>query len=203
MFNFTRLLTSQVDEIAQLLTLTFEKDSGISQICNAEGEELHRRLRFLFRTVLTIQATANQRMLSVAHDERVIGVAVIQEPESYFPVWAQIQGLLQVSLGISPVVAWHIWQNLRILEQYHPPEPHYYLLYLGVHPTFQGRGYARTLLDSLHAFSEAHPISKGVYLETVKPQNVTLYEYFGYHLKAQVNIKGMESFIMFRPNLLK
>jgi ribosomal protein S18 acetylase RimI-like enzyme len=71
---------------------------------------------------------------------------------------------------------------------------------LGVHPNFQRKGYARALLEVLHARSEAHPTSIGVYLETANPQNVALYKYFGYHLKAQVNINGVENFIMFRPN---
>lgn len=195
-----QLDASQIDEMAQLLALAFKKGSGLSQICNAEGEELHRRLYFLFRTELAMQTVANQLVLSVWKDTQVTGVAVIQEPGSRFPLWAKIWGLLQVSRGVSPVVAWHIWKNVRILERHHPPEPHYYLLHLGVHPNFQGRGYARTLLDALHARSEAHPRSIGVYLETANPQNLAFYNYFGYHLKTQVNIKGVETFIMFRPN---
>jgi hypothetical protein len=39
-----KLDASQVDAIAQLLAIAFENGSGLSQICNAEGEELHRRL---------------------------------------------------------------------------------------------------------------------------------------------------------------
>jgi ribosomal protein S18 acetylase RimI-like enzyme len=71
---------------------------------------------------------------------------------------------------------------------------------LGVHPNFQKKGYARALLEALHARSEAHPTSIGVYLETANPHNVAFYKYFDYHLKAQVNINGVENFIMFRPN---
>lgn len=198
--NAHQLDASQVDEIAHLLALAFAPGSGLSQICHAEGEELHRRLHFLFRSGFALQAAANQPMLSITKDEQVIGVAVIQKPESRFPLWSQIWWLLQVSFGISPVVAWHIWQSVRILERYHPPKPHHYLIFLGVHPDFQGKGYARTLLDALHACSEADPLSIGVYLETANPQNVAFYQYFGYHLTAQVNIKGVENYIMFRPN---
>jgi ribosomal protein S18 acetylase RimI-like enzyme len=201
--NAHQLDASQVDELAQLLAIAFEKGSGVSQICNAEGEELHRRLHFLFRTGLTMQAAANQPVLSVMKDAQVTGVAVIQEPVSCFSVWVQIQWLLQVSVGISPVVAWQLWQNLRILERHHPPKPHYYLRLLGVHPSFQGKGYARALLDALHTRSEADPRSTGVYLETANPQNVAFYTYFGYHLLAEININGVENFIMFRPNLLR
>lgn len=196
-----QLEACQVDEIAQLLALAFENGSGLSQICNAQGEELRRRLRFLFRAGYTLQSAANQPLLRVTKDAQVAGVAVIQEPESYFPLWTQIQWLLQVSVGVSPLVAWRLWQNMRILERHHPPEPHYYLVFLGVHPHFQGKGYARALLDALHARSESHPLSRGVYLETANPRNVPFYQYFGYELKTQVNIKGVDNFILFRPNL--
>jgi hypothetical protein len=84
--NAHKLDASQVDELAQLLAIAFEKGSGVSQICNAEGEELHCRLHFLFRTGLTMQA-ANQPVLSVMKDAQVTGVAVIQEPVSCFSVW--------------------------------------------------------------------------------------------------------------------
>jgi len=79
-----KLNASQVDEIAQLLALAFENGSGLSQICNAEGEELHRRLHLLFRAGLALQAAANQVVLSVTQDDLVTGVAVMQEPESAF-----------------------------------------------------------------------------------------------------------------------
>lgn len=193
----------QIDEIVKLLALTFEQGSGLSQICNAKGEELRRRLCFLFHTLLTMPGDGNQQVLSVKKNAQLIGVAVIQEPNSHFPLWSQIQGLLRVCLAISPKVAWHLWQNVKILEQHHPLEPHYYLLFLGVHPNFQKQGYARILLDTLHALSEAHPCSTGVYLETANPQNVNLYQHFGYHITAQVNIKGVETFSLFRANSLK
>lgn len=124
----------------------------------------------------------------------------MREPEIGFPLWAQIHWLLKVSFEISPVVSWYLWQSLRILERHHPSEPHYYLMLLGVHPNFQKKGYARALLEALHARSEEHPPSIGVYLETAKEQNVAFYKYFGYPVKTQVNINGVENFIMFRPN---
>lgn len=195
-----KLDPSQVDELAQLLALAFEKGSGVSKICNAEGKELQRRLHFLFRTGLTVQAAANQPVLSITKDEQIIGIAVIQEPASSFSILAQIRWFLAISLGISPLVTWQLWQNLRILERHHPPQPHYYLRLLGVHPSFQGKGYARILLDTLHAHSAADSRSTGVYLETANSQNIAFYKYFGYHLQAVVNIDGVENFIMFRPD---
>lgn len=62
---------SQIEHIAQLLALAFENGSGLSQICNAEGDELRRRLRCLFRIGLLLQAAAKQQVLSIAQGDRV------------------------------------------------------------------------------------------------------------------------------------
>ncbi len=194
---------SQGDQIVHMLALAFENGPGISKICKAEGEELRRRLRLLFRAGSAMQAAANQPILILMKEDRTIGVAVFQEPGSDFPLWAQFRWLLQVSFGIGPLVAWRIGQNSQILERHHPPEPHYYLTLLAIHPSFQGRGYARFLLDALHRCSEAHSISRGIYLETANPKNVKLYEHFGYHLMMQLDLSGIETFLMFRPNQLQ
>lgn len=194
---------AQIEKIAQLLALAFDKGGGLSQICKAKGKELRPRLHLVFRSRIAMQVAANQPILGVIKDAQVIGVAVFQEPGSYFPVWEQIRCLLQVIFGVSPLVAWRIWRNLSISERYHPLEPHYSLTLLGVHPDFQGRGYARTLLEALNGCSEAHPLSTGVYLETGNPRNVSLYEHFGYHTTAQLNINSIETFVMFRPNQSK
>lgn len=195
---------AQIENIAQLLALAFDNGSGFSQmICQAKGKELRRRLHRLFRVGIAMQVAANQPILGVIKDAQVIGVAVFQEPGRYVPVGKQMRCLLQVIFGISPFVAWRIWRNLSILQRYHPLEPHYSLSLLGVHPDFQGRGYARTLLEALHELSEAHPLSTGVYLETGNPRNVPWYEHFGYHTTSQLKINCMETFIMFRPNQSK
>lgn len=198
--NSHKIDDSQIDEIAQLLAIAFENGSGLSQICKAQGQELNRRLYVLFRIMLAIQAAAHRSVLTVTPGTRVAGVAVIQEPENQVPLKVQICGFLQVNLSISPAVAWQLWQSIRILERYHPPEPHHYLMFLGVHPEFQRQGYGRALLDELHARSEVHPRSTGVYLETANPKNVEFYQYFGYHLLAQVPIRDVKNYIMFRPN---
>lgn len=195
---------AQIENISQLLALAFDNGSGLSQIiCKAKGKELRRRLHVLFRADIAMQVAANQPMLGVIKDAQVIGVAVFQEPGSYFPVWEQIRWLLQVIFGVSPLVALRIWRILRILERYHSLEPHYYLNLLAVHPDFQGKGHAHTLLEALHARSEAHPLSAGVYLKTGNPRNVSFYEHFGYQITAQLKISSIETFLMFRPNQSK
>ncbi|MFB2876868.1 GNAT family N-acetyltransferase [Floridanema aerugineum] len=193
---------TQINKIAEFLAMAFEDSSGLSQICKtkAKGKKVLTSLYLLFRATITMQVAAKQPILAVIKDSQVIAVAVFQEPENHLPIREQIRWLRQVIFGISPFVAWNILDNLRLLAPYHPQEPHYYLSLLGVHPLFQGKGYARPLLDTLHALSKTHSLSTGIYLETANPYNVTLYQHFGYYTTNKLNINGIDTFTMFRPN---
>lgn len=201
-FDVVKPNNQEGERIIQLLVCAFENGSGISQICQAEGEgeELRRRLYLVFQMAIAMQAAAKQPILTVMKDAQIVGVAIFAEPESIFPLSLKVYSFIQISFGASPAVAWRIWKNNIILKKYHPPEPHYYLTLLGVHPNFQKRGIARALLDELHSRSDAHPLSTGIYLETANSRNVSLYQHFGYHLMTQLDINGLETFLMFRPN---
>ena len=60
------------------------------------------------------------------------------------------------------------------------PDPHWYVMVLGVAPAFQGQGYARSLMQPL--FDRADLEGLPCYLETTQPKNVGLYERFGFRV---------------------
>lgn len=67
---------------------------------------------------------------------------------------------------------------LNKLHEKHAPFPHTHLLHIGVEPDLQRRGYGGKLLRHLIAELDAH--RRPCYLETAKPENVPLYEHFGF-----------------------
>jgi len=86
-------------------------------------------------------------------------------------------------------------------QPFTPAEPHYYLSMLGVRPEYAGRGLARPLLERVNAIAQADKNSTGVALETENPNNVGLYEHFGYRLVGQVKVgDAFESWGFFRPH---
>lgn len=60
------------------------------------------------------------------------------------------------------------------------PAPHYYLLTLGVAPLSQGRGAGGQLLR--HMLERADREQMPAYLETQRPENVPIYERFGFEV---------------------
>ncbi len=92
------------------------------------------------------------------------------------------------------------------LEQYGPAaeshritEPHYYLGFIGVEPSEQGRGYSRPLMGEAHRLSDADPLSTGIGLDTDTGSNVALYEHFGYRVTEILDVLGQPVWCMFRP----
>lgn len=70
------------------------------------------------------------------------------------------------------------------------PEAHYYLLTLGVAPPSQGTGAGGSLLREM--LERADKERKPVYLETQRPENVPIYERFGFHVASETAIPGLE-----------
>ena len=68
--------------------------------------------------------------------------------------------------------------------------PHRYLLFIGVDPEHQVKGYAGALLKPmLNRFEEE---KLAVYLETQNADNVTFYEHFNFKVIEKTNISGTE-----------
>jgi ribosomal protein S18 acetylase RimI-like enzyme len=70
------------------------------------------------------------------------------------------------------------------------PEPHYYLLTLGVSPPAQGKGTGGRLLRDLLGRAERE--GKPVYLETQRPENVALYQRFGFKVVSDEAIPQID-----------
>ena len=63
----------------------------------------------------------------------------------------------------------------------------------------QGLGYGKPLMNAMLRYLDE--TGQGCYLETLKPENVRLYEHFSFRLKEEVNIKSgnLTLFAMYRP----
>ena len=84
---------------------------------------------------------------------------------------------------------------------HHPciTEPHWYLWVLGVDPVHQGQGIGGTLLHA--GLARADAASLPCYLETMNPENVPLYQKFGFVLESEGIIpdSSVRMWSMIRP----
>jgi GNAT superfamily N-acetyltransferase len=73
----------------------------------------------------------------------------------------------------------------KICDAYQPSEAHYYLGVIGVHPSLQGKGAGKALMDAFCELSRAEPKSGGVYLDTANPSSLAFYYRNGFELRGE------------------
>lgn len=59
---------------------------------------------------------------------------------------------------------------------------------IGVRNAYQGKGYARKLIDEVEKLVSEHPTSTGLSLNTEVETNVNFYLHFGFQLNGQAKI---------------
>lgn len=77
-------------------------------------------------------------------------------------------------------------QVFEMLDNNHPTDPHWYLAFMGVHPSAQGRGIGSALLEAVLA--QADRDGMPAYLEASCPANQRLYERHGFETTTELTV---------------
>jgi GNAT superfamily N-acetyltransferase len=165
-------------ETAQTLARAFQDDPVFTWMLPAEGSR-HRRVRRFFVTELHHESLRRGAVEVARIDGRVAGAAVWFPPgtwsagteASVLPGYLRAFGrrLVTVARYESAAVAAH-----------RRAEPHWYLAFIGVDPVQQGHGVGAALLRS--RLQRCDEDGLPAYLESSNPDNVPLYQHFGFHI---------------------
>jgi GNAT superfamily N-acetyltransferase len=119
----------------------------------------------------------------------------------------QLSGLLNPALFtllFAPLLrvfrrALPIFARFEEMHRQYAPQPHYYLNTIGVVPETQGKGLASQLIKPFLAQADARAAS--AYTETMTPENVPLYEHYGFVCREAYRVPGTDLFIwaLYRP----
>lgn len=80
-----------------------------------------------------------------------------------------------------------------------PAEDHYYLGVIGLHPSLQGKGWGKAMLDAFCALSDVDPKSRGVYLDTANPRSLQFYYNNGFELRGEGRLGAAHLWCVFKP----
>lgn len=100
---------------------------------------------------------------------------------------AAAAGLDKLGAAIGVAAANRFGSVLGYAEPFHAtdvPEPHWYVMAVGVEPNARGLGLGRQLLDPM--LSQAREGRHPCYLETAQPNNVGFYERLGFRVMRHV-----------------
>jgi len=194
-----RLAPEYLGRVTDLLTLAFYNDNGARYFIFERGSSFQRQLRTWFAAGWPMIEDAGTPVYGIVEGGRVLASAVAFPPGTGFSRVQILGWLLRVVWGSGMISAWRTWRNTRAVQRYLPRAPHYAVALLAVHPGFHKHGLARILLDEIHRLSEADPASSGVLLQTENPNNLRMYEHFGYERIRRVRTGPITIHLMFRP----
>ena len=171
-------------QTARVLARAFHDDPVFGWMLPAEGSR-HRRIQRFFVTELHHESLRHGAVDAAWADGRVAGAAV------WFPPGTWTAGTEASAL---PGYLRAFGRRIGVVSQFesvavgvHPrDQPHWYLAFIGVDPVRQGQGVGAALLRSRLRRSDEEGLP--AYLESSKPENVPIYQHFGFHVTGALGL---------------
>jgi GNAT superfamily N-acetyltransferase len=191
-----RLSRENKSEVLAVLMAAFHDYPVMRFVLRSTGDEYENHLRALVGFFCEVRLVRNWPVLGIRSGDSLVAAALVNEPVIDLLALPE-EPLKQLRADIGE----EAYNRLATYEEEsskgEPKKPHHFLGMIGVHPDYQGKGYAGALLNAVKDMSAADARSTGVSLSTENPANVVLYEHFGYRVFAEVDIDELHSWFMF------
>jgi GNAT superfamily N-acetyltransferase len=185
--------------VVDVLWDAFHDYPAMHHVLGSEGD-YDGRLRTLIDYFVASRALLNDPMLAVRDGDVVAAVATMTLPGRRLAPRALVRKHKETWAELGDDERARDDAFNAAARKLLPGERHHHLNMLGVRQSCAGRGFARILLDAVHAIAESDPASMGVTLSTEKPENVPFYRHFGYRLLGHVRVADdLETWVFFRP----
>lgn len=161
----------------------------------AIGDDPERRVRVMQRVFATLLTLPGRSTLGAWDGDRLVGVADAADPGRCQP---SPRDRLRVApaLMMAGTATPRMSRWLSAWAKHDPDRPHSHFGPLAVDPELQGRGIGSLLLATY--CRQLDVTAMLAYLETDKPENVRLYERFGFVVSAEADVIGVKNWFMTR-----
>jgi ribosomal protein S18 acetylase RimI-like enzyme len=190
----------RLDEAVAVLAAAFEPDQLMHYLFSEAEAPYRECLNELHRFACLVRLELGWPLIGIESEGELVGVLGVTMPgdDRWPDSLRQIYANLGKAVGAEAIRKLEAYSELA--DHGRPKEPHHHIGMVGVHPAQQGKGYGRTLIDTVQAMSKAHPVSIGVALDTENPANRSFYESCGYHVLEESHLDELSVWCMFRPN---
>lgn len=174
------LARADVADAAQVLARAFREDP-VSRWLLPDPGSRDRRMRMFFSTLMRRQVLGLGGAETAWIDGGIVGAALWLPPGHWIATtWEQVAALpgFARAYGRRLNVASALVQSMY---RAHPKEPHWYLDAIGTDPGRRGLGVGAALLRSRLRICDEQGVP--AYLESSNPDNVPLYEHFGFEVR--------------------
>lgn len=181
------LSLADLDRATEVLSLAFLEDPLWLYLLPDEKARRQWIPRF-FRAYLSMAIRSGQAQ---GVSDPLAGVALWRWPgQEWIGVISLLRsGLLRLAaspLLLSSLRALRVLFGSEAMHRRYAPEPHLYLMFLGVHPDWQGQGLASRLVRP--CLAEADTRGLAAYTETMTPGNVGLYAHYGFRVVGKYRV---------------
>ena len=191
--------TADVETAAEALTAAFAHDALVAYFFRTHPEGVGPASTRFFSLLLRLRIALGMPALVLRKGEAVLGVAMGYDserpawPEPFASEWLRLE-------EETPGLAGRLAAYETLSRSHEPPAPHYYLGVLGVHPSAQGQGEGKALLEAFCRRSATDPLSAGVYLDTGNPSSLEFYLRNGFALRGEDALEGASLWCVFRSD---
>jgi len=199
--NITSFSESNTEACAAIIAAAFEQDPLYAHHLKSPTEK-YLFSKFLIRKSLTL----GEHSLVITLDEGVIQAAASYEVDSGHAFkrvlnqlrWPFLKEVLNMQRFMSPAAFRFFNQYMKFTTSVRPKKRHHYLVFIGVHPEAQGKGYGTQLLNEIHRIVDSDVHSVGIGLDTENAANIAYYQRFGYALTGEKTIGDVTIYTLFR-----
>jgi len=161
-----------------------------------DGNDRERRLHQLFSLRAASEQFLANTMIARRADGTIVGIYNAMPPGSCKPAVGEqlkmIPGLIKLGLGNARrVIGWFATWGKQDL-----PTPHWHFGPFAVDATLQRQGIGSVMLR--HFCARMDELGDDAYLETDKPENLALYEKFGFATIGEMQVLGVTNWRMVR-----
>ena len=199
--SITSFSESNTEACAAVIAAAFEQDPLYAHHLKSPTEK-YLFSKFLIRKSLTL----GEHSLVITSHEGVIQAAASYEVDSGHAFkrllnqlrWPFLKEVLNMQRFMSPAAFRFFNQYMKFTTSVRPKERHHYLVFIGVHPEAQGKGYGTQLLNEIHGIVDSDVHSVGIGLDTENAANIAYYQRFGYALTGEKTIGDVTIYTLFR-----
>jgi len=182
-------------EAAAVLARAFVTNPNCVAMLGGAGERERRKLEVVFRLVRLEHPRS--KVLVAREGGRILGVLNSIDWPHCRTSPLRRPGILPELVAALGVALFRSRAVQRMWARHDPSERHSHLGPVGVLPRMQGRGIGRRMLERYCQLLDGRGVAS--FLETEKPENVRLYERFGFEIVAQADALGVHNWFMYRP----
>ncbi|MFT3722338.1 MAG: GNAT family N-acetyltransferase [Hyphomonadaceae bacterium] len=189
MFKVRRAASGDVGAAIAALGDAFAEDPLMLYLFHENPQGIRAEAMGFFSILLRARIALGAPAYVLERDADVLGAVMGYDTSR--PAWPEdlAEEMRQFEASV-PGFAARIGVYGKLAEDHEPKEDHYYLGVIGVHPSLQGKGAGKALLDAFCQPSRADPKSSGVYLETASASSLEFYYRNGFELSGEGALDG-------------